>query len=373
MTAITEDAIRELAGFRSDGGPVVSCYLDVDGRRHVRSQDVEAELDHLLREVRGQGAGSSVEPDLERISDYVRAGFDRSWTRGLAIFSCAAEGLWRVVPLPVSVSSRIVVNSTPAVGQLEALVQELERIGVILVDRQRARMFVFHFGELVDRSELFEAIPRDYDTIGERDTEGYDKAEHHVSELVTQHLRHAAEVAFEVFKQHHLDWLSVGAPDDLAPAFEQLLHPYLRERLTPRVDLTTAAGLEEVRKEAIELEVRLERQREQRTVERLRGEIARGGRGVAGLEATLRALVERRAEVLVVSQGYEDTGWRCEECGHLCHVGPSCPVDGSQMVHVDDIVEEAVDAALAQSCRVDVCVGNADLDVLGRIGALLRY
>ena len=34
---------------------------------------------------------------------------------------------------------------------------------------------------------------------------------------------------------------------------------------------------------------------------------------------------------------------------------------------------DGVEDALAQSCRVTVCAGNADLDVLGRIGALLRY
>ncbi len=43
------------------------------------------------------------------------------------------------------------------------------------------------------------------------------------------------------------------------------------------------------------------------------------------------------------------------------------------MVQVDDVVEEAVEEALNQSCEVEICVGNADLDVLGRIGALLRY
>ena len=40
---------------------------------------------------------------------------------------------------------------------------------------------------------------------------------------------------------------------------------------------------------------------------------------------------------------------------------------------VDDVVEEAIEAALAQSCRVEVCRDNADLDVLGRVGALLRF
>jgi hypothetical protein len=40
---------------------------------------------------------------------------------------------------------------------------------------------------------------------------------------------------------------------------------------------------------------------------------------------------------------------------------------------VEDVVEEAVEEALAQSCDVEICVGNADLDVLGCIGAILRY
>ncbi|MDZ7734012.1 MAG: hypothetical protein U5R31_13910 [Acidimicrobiia bacterium] len=40
---------------------------------------------------------------------------------------------------------------------------------------------------------------------------------------------------------------------------------------------------------------------------------------------------------------------------------------------VEDVVEEAVEESLAQSCAVVICVGNADLDVVGRIGALLRY
>ena len=43
------------------------------------------------------------------------------------------------------------------------------------------------------------------------------------------------------------------------------------------------------------------------------------------------------------------------------------------MVEVDDLVEDAVEEALAQSCQVEICVGNADLDVMGRAGALLRY
>ena len=42
------------------------------------------------------------------------------------------------------------------------------------------------------------------------------------------------------------------------------------------------------------------------------------------------------------------------------------------MERVADVVEEAVQEAFALGCSVVVCE-NADLDVLGRIGALLRF
>ena len=51
----------------------------------------------------------------------------------------------------------------------------------------------------------------------------------------------------------------------------------------------------------------------------------------------------------------------------------TCPSCGADMEAIDDVVEEAVEVALSQSARVEICVGNADLDVLGRVGALLRY
>ena len=85
------------------------------------------------------------------------------------------------------------------------------------------------------------------------------------------------------------------------------------------------------------------------------------------------ALNERRVERLLVSDGYEEEGWRCPTSGALAAVGPTSPVTGERMDRVDDVVEDAVELALNQGCKVEVCVGNADLDVLGRIGALLRY
>jgi peptide subunit release factor 1 (eRF1) len=94
---------------------------------------------------------------------------------------------------------------------------------------------------------------------------------------------------------------------------------------------------------------------------------------VGGLAPTLDALNSHRAERLVVSKGFAQEGWRCPTTGHLAAVGPTSPATGQPMERVSDVVEDAIEEALTQGLPVTICVGNADLDVLGQIGALLRY
>jgi peptide subunit release factor 1 (eRF1) len=371
VAVITEAAIRELAGIKGERAPITSVYLDVDGRRLQRHQDYELELDALLRDGKVRANGhASVHDDLRKIEQYVKGGIDRSRTRGLAIFACSAENLWRVIELPVAVQSQLVINHFPAVGQLESVVQEREAIGVLVADRQRARFFVFEMGELIERSELLDELPRDYDERGEK--ERGDVA-HHVEELAHQHLRHAAKVAWQVWQATPFQHLAIGAPDAIAGQLEAELHPYLRDRVCGRVQVSMAATHGELLAAAETIELEVERRKEAALVAKLRTAVATNSRGVAGLKPTLTALNEHRIERLLVSHGYHNAGWRCPSTGALAVVGPASPLTGEPMEQVEDVVEEAVETALHRGIPVEVCVGNADLDVLGRIGALLRY
>ena len=370
MTAITEDTLRALAGFKAEGVPVTTCYLDVDGRRLLTQRDIEQELDGVIRQARGRANGTaSVHTDLDRIEGYVKGGFDRSRVRGLALFSCADQGMFEVVPLPVRVRSPVVVNDQPAVGQLEAIAEARCRFGVLLVDRQRARMFVFELDELVEHTEQLDELPRDYDSRGERERGDVSK---HVDALTSQHVRRAADLAFAVYQAQGFEHLCIGVSDDLQSEVEGALHAYLRERLVGRIGVTPQAAPAAVQKAVVALEEATERTREAAVVRRLLDTVGSGGKAVTGLGPVLTAINERRVEHLIVSHEYEAEGWRCAESGALHHVRPHRD-GGPSLRHVEDVVEEAIDDALAQGAKVEICVGNADLDVHGRIGALLRY
>ncbi len=371
MTAVSPEVVRELADFQSDDALVTSCYLNVDGRERVRPVDYERDLERLVRRLKQNGdLDPAVAADLERISRFVRDGMDRRRVRGVAIFACGPRDLWKVVKLPVPVHSRLHVGPAPAISQLRSVVEQLQPIGMILVDRRHSRILVFEGGELIERTEAVTEPTRDYDDRGQAERGDVSA---HVDELTLQHLRQAAKAAFEVFQEHGVTRVSLGGPAEAVSELEEHLHPYLKERLVDRVKLEVSAGLDDIRIAMLDIEARSERAEEAAAVARLRDAVGAGQKGVAGLAATLEALNERRAEQLLVSEGYEDTGWRCPSCRHLAAIGPTCANCGAEMDHLDDVVEEAVQDALLQSCDVEVCVENADLDVLGRIGAILRF
>ncbi len=372
VAVITEAAIRELAGFRGQDAPVTTCYLDVDGRRLSRHRDYEQELERILRSARARANGTeSVRSDLGRIEAYVKGGIDRTTTRGLAIFSCSAHEFWKVVPLPVPVRSRVVINQAPAVAQLESVAQEFDRFGVLLVDKQRARMLVFQLGELIDHSDLFDELPRDYDTRGHSDQ---GDVTGHVEALAAAHVRHAAEVAFHVFQQEPFEHLTVGAPAGLAGAIESALHPYLRERLCHRIDI--GVGRQPARHPRGHPRRRAggrasARGGGRRPVAHPERERAPGGDRAGRLAAGPARAAGRAAARLRRLQraGLAVRHLRPPRAG-----GSGLPgLQRSSCTRSRTSSRRPSRSPSAQSCHVEVCVENADLDVMGRIGALLRY
>ena len=369
--------IRDVARFKDERAPVTSCYLNVDGRRYIRPRDLEPHLDDLLRRGRqkvpadaDRAAQTSVEADLRRISDLVRGGLDRSTTRGMAIFSCSVAGYWQVLELAVPVPNMIVIAPTAHIRVLESIIEHNARFAVLLADRQRARLFLFELGRLVERQEHFDQLPRHDDDGGQW---GKDHVAGHTAVAAARHLRRAAQAAFAFYQEQVFDHLILGAPQDLVGELEGELHPWLRERVVARLSIPVGAREAEILSATLDVEAEVERAREAGLVERLRQALGSGNGAVAGIGDVLEALVARRAETLLVSEGYEAPGWRCRGCGFVGIRGRRCPVCEADMEQVDDVVEEAVQEGLAQSCRLAMCRDNADLDVLGRIAALVRF
>lgn len=367
----TEDELRQLASFDAGGAPVVSLYLNTDGRRFPRRGDYEVHLADLIRRARqatgtDRSARRSLESDLDRIHGFVTKEFDRGRTRGLAFFACSAAGLWRLFRLPVAMRKRVVVDRHPHVLRLESLLARAETFATVLINRERARLFTTRLGETIERTEILDAVP------GQHGQGGWSQARfsRHIEELFHKHLKHVAEVAFALSKRERLDRLVLAGPEEIVSTFEKGLHPWLTERVVARLSLPMNASRDGVAEATLAVEEIIESERSADAVGRVLEEFAAKRGAVVGVEQTLAALQEGRVETLVVSDGTPLEAWRCSACGLLVTRGGRCPACGGDMVPVSDLAEEMVDEGLRRRCQVMTSEARPLPD---GVGALLRF
>src|SRR5438093_11869173 len=123
MADLDRAFVRKLAEWTPGDAPVTTVYLSVDGRLYPRRHDYEVRLENMLKSLRERTGGMdkeaarSVESDAAAILSFVQGGFERGSTRGLALFSASAVGLWEDIGLSRPVRDRVVVGPHPDVLQ----------------------------------------------------------------------------------------------------------------------------------------------------------------------------------------------------------------------------------------------------------------
>src|SRR4051794_22667484 len=137
---LSADTLRRLAELRPDEGKVVSIYLNLDPTEFAsgpaRSTAINSVLDQAGRAARDEDP--SVREDVDRIRDAFK-GFDFQGAHGVAVFASGGEDL-EVIKLPRTVENAVVIDESPYIEPLVE-VQSGARYGVVLVNRQTARIF----------------------------------------------------------------------------------------------------------------------------------------------------------------------------------------------------------------------------------------
>jgi peptide chain release factor subunit 1 len=373
------ERVRELAGERHR--PVVTtCYVDVDGARNPRPVDRERHMANLRRELErrledehGRGGlphdyRTSVRSDLERMERYVSEELDRGGTRGLALFACSAEDFFEAVALPFAVHDEAALDTRPRLRQLELGLAEQRTWGVVLVDRQRLRLWV------ADATGLHSLGDRTEHVGSRQEQGGYagPRIQRHADELARRNFEEFAAAVAYAFHDVDVDGLLVGATGDDLVAFLDELDRGVAERVAAHITVGTNAPDDEVRAAVARAAELLTEQRREEVLRRLEAALDGAEPAAAGLNAVVDALLEKRVEVVVVEDGYTASGFRCTSCDMLALEGGACPSCGAGMEDVDDMVDEVVTRALRENAAV-LCAAPDRLRRFGHIAAQLRW
>jgi peptide chain release factor subunit 1 len=370
---VTVAAIRQLVD-RSDGRtPITSVYLNTDGARYPTARDYEARLDALLRDVRkaaGRYEGAAREgvlADAERISRWVRGEFDRGDVRGLGLFAQGGE-IFDRVEVAIGVRNTARVNTSPYVVPLEVLVGRHHHLGLVVINRDEARIFRYRLG----RIEQYEAMTSD--VHGQHSQGGWSQLrfQHGIAEEVRRHMKEAADILLREHEDDPFDALVVAGPHEEAVEFGKNLHPYLKDLVhgEPR-SINRAATADDIRTLLTEVEQQLVSERRSRLLQRLAAAQGAAEKGAWGIRAVLDAVNRKAVEVLFVVEGAGEPGYRSAS-GALARREDEAAAFGGPVEPVDDLVDEMIEEAVRGGAHIEMFRDEVRLD--GHpVAALLRF
>ncbi|TML06293.1 MAG: hypothetical protein E6G41_08150 [Actinobacteria bacterium] len=386
---VTTERLRRLAQVRPrNGGKVLSVYVDLEPSEFAtppaRATAITSVLDEAERELRDAAsleheARAGLKSGLERVRTFLEQEFDASGAHGVALFCDSGQDLFEALKLPVGVGHKAVIDDAPFVEPLAGLDAD-SRFLVVLCNRRVGRLL---FGS-ADRMTEVARIESDVHGQHRRGGLSQPRYERSVDNEAMHHIRRVGELVKRRFGQRALDGVLIGAPEETVARVQDELPSSVRGRVAGRLELDVeTASPEDVVRSARDVMQRIEREREDEALARLREGLSGGPRPAAARIAdVLEALNQRRVETLLIAAGTTAPGRECPRCGWLGVGGDECPADGTPTIARQDIVGPAVQRALLQSADVRYLarreadgepVVASQLDMYGGIGAVLRF
>lgn len=387
MSVLQPQAIQELAERASqEGSPVLSVYLNLDPSNPVnRRGGYRLALDNLLKGIESQindeGKLKHFQADAEWVRQ--RVGFHQPKGRSLVLFCDASESFFFEEPLPVRLPNQVWYGSSPYVRVLREAVEEHERYGLVLVDRERARFFMVTMGQVEEVSDVFQDPP-----FKHRSTSGSDQMR---SQMVLQRraaqwsewfLKDAADILHGIITEYQVDRVILAGPEEVTAVFQRLLPKTVAARVVERIRMAVTARANDVLELALPVIERMERGQEQTLVDDLitigRKSKPTVEKAVLGISATLDAVNQGRVYRLVYPCACKSAGCQCSGCDVLLDHAPGdgkCPYCSTVLDEVEDLIWYASERVLSLGGRTEEIRGaeaRAKLESAGLIGAFLR-
>lgn len=361
--------LRELLEFKSSV-PVLSLYLNTD-LTEGNADANRLRLRNMLKEI-------NLPEDISAVERYFNHQYDWSG-RAVAIFSCSSQSFFRAYPLAIPVRNMIQISDRPSVKPLADLLDTYGGYGVVLVDKQGARLFFFHLGELLEQEGVLGETVKHTKRGGASSFPGrrggISGRTNYMEEKIERNLKESADFANRFFEEKHVRRVLIGGTDENVALFRSQLSKAWQSLVMGTFPMSMTASHVEVLSKAEQIGVEAEKQREQRLVDHLITTAAKGGGAVVGTESVFDAINHDRVKALLVEEGLPQPGYVCDTCGALyVAMQESCSVCGKGKVERTlDAIEMAVSGVMRRGGEIDIVRASSALTKVGSIGALLRY
>ncbi|MBU1167460.1 hypothetical protein KKC60_03580 [Patescibacteria group bacterium] len=358
------DQVKALSKIESDKEDIVTLYLNTNNKEFTSKEKIAIRLKDQTAKLRELGFEDDAKLIEERF-DLIKL----DGTKLVVIISSKANDLFEVLTFNVPMKTQVHVKNKVYIPPLLRILDEYERYALVLVDKKQMRLFTIYMGEIEENEESSQEFP------GHHAQGGWSQArfQRHVEEHAKKMMKQASEEVFKVSKKKPFDRLIVGGSKEIISEFENMLHSELKPKVAGSFVGEMFLSNDEVLKRSLEIEEKIEREKEAELIEKLENNLGYDNRAVRGLDKVVRNFEEGKVMQLLIDSEYSAPGKRCQKCGHLSIDEMKCEFCGGDVDFINDIVAELVAEAINKGVVVEYVRNSKSMKKNKNIGAFLRF
>jgi peptide chain release factor subunit 1 len=372
---LSREELREISTMRGEGSFFVSLYLNVNPMTNVKDNYAI----HVKSMIKGTADKTDrkilkkVSADFEKIESYILTN-KKIFKKGLALLSCQEKTFWKEFHLSVPFKNEIIVDKIPYIKPLLDILDNYQRYAILLVDRESARIFLVHIGEIEEYTEV-----HSHDVPGRHKKGGWFSLaersyERHIDYHVGLHLKDVLRQLEPFLSREYVGRLIIGGAEEAVTKVRNMLPHVMADKIMGTFQADMTANSKEILEKTEPIVDAYERKKEVEDIDDLLTKAMKNENAVLGIENVLNALQEGRVMKLVFLKGFKHSGISCSKCGYLTiQNASSCPFCRGDMQEAKYIVDLIAQKAVQQGTLIEVAHENAKLREAGSIGAFLRF
>jgi peptide chain release factor subunit 1 len=367
--------ILKIAKLKANNNYFVSCFLNVDPVFNKKAKYMiylKSMIKNTMEKL-DKSVSKKVKPDIEKIDNYIFNN-KRRFKKGLAVISSTGADFWKEFHFSIGLKNEIIIDKVPYIKPLIDLIDRYQRYVVMIIDKESARLFLVHLGEIEEYREIFtENVPGKHKkggwfSLSER------SFERHIDYHVGLHIKDVVRHLEDMLSSGDISRLVVGGPEEAITMAKSLLTKQISDKIIGTCHVGISANINEVLARVQPILEKYENNVKNLIIGELLTKTMKKENAVLGVDDVLAALQEGRVMKLLFLKDYRDSGYSCLRCGFLTSQEiVACPYCKKEIRKVDHIIDLAVQKAIEQGAAVEVVIENKKFEKAGSVGAFLRY
>lgn len=362
--------MRELSLVPPTTMPVLSVYLDARPDQHGRDN-----FEPFLRKEFKARAGTwplrsaereSFEQDAERIMTWLDAEL-RPSSNGVAIFACAASGLFEALQFDAPFqSNQLYVYHQPHLYTLAKLLDQYRPYAAVIADTNSARIFVFGLGRTIQTDTIANEKIRSRSII-----EGWWQRRFQLK-VENDHLRHAKQVIEHlkrIVREEGIDRVLLAGDEVILSILREQLPPLLASKVVEEMKLDISVPEHEVLRTTLQVIQEEDARTDAERVRAMIDDYRAGGLAAAGIHDVLAALSNGQADTVFLSNSFEQIHPGEEDLPSVLVPELAGMPAGTKVKATDALVTRAYQTG----AEVRFIADPGLLANVGGVGASLRY